>query len=104
MASSLAPFADIQARINAGALQRLANATATWNGGAAFGVIFERQQVVGMGGETAGYATTVTLDLANTPGIKQNDTALVINGAAYKVVSDVEPDESNWATLQLRKV
>ena len=39
---SLAPFAALESRLNGAVQKRLANATAVYNGGAPFGVLFDR--------------------------------------------------------------
>ena len=47
MLASTAPFAAVDALINQGVSQTLANATASWQGGPSFGVIFNRAPLDG---------------------------------------------------------
>src|SRR5438067_13730490 len=91
---SLTPFADVQAMIDGGVEQALANATATWQGGAPFGVIFERG-VVEAAQEVIGYGPRVSLPAARVVGIVQGAT-LTVGGTAYIVAGVPEPDEGGW--------
>lgn len=92
----------VEQSINAAAIAMLANATAIYQGGTPFGVIFDRapQESLDLIG---GYAPTCGLEVASAPGIEQ-DSVLHIDGVAYSVAGPVEPDSSGWATLQLRAV
>ena len=98
---NLAPFAAVEQMVNAGVLGTLANATATFNGGEPFGVIFDLlpadfDQLAEARGPQAAF------DLAKAPGLAYGST-LVIDGATYTVTGGLEPDASGWATVQLRK-
>ena len=100
---SIAPFAGVEQLINAGVSMTLANASATWQGGAAFGVIFDSTE----GGRFISDAPitaqrcTVSLCVANCPGITEGVDGLVINAAAWRVASAVVPDTSGWATFSV---
>lgn len=98
---SLAPFADVEALINRGVSAMLPNAVATVAGGEPFGVIFDRTPVEPLG-LMASYAPKASFELARAPGLVQT-SVLHIDGAAYTVVSDVQPDSSGWVTLELRE-
>jgi hypothetical protein len=97
---TLAPFAALQARANRAVLSRLANATATYLGGQPFGVLFERTPAEPFGEVVEASARTCSLDEAMVPGIEQG-SVLVIDGAAYRVSSGAEPDETGWLQLQV---
>lgn len=95
-------FAALQARLNDAVGRHLSDASAVWQGGEPFDVVFQREGVAALG-EVEGYMPTVSFDIANTPGIEQG-SELVVNGVAYTVAADVEPDESGWLDqLRLRK-
>ena len=100
--TATAPFAAVQASINAGCTQLLANALATFNGGEPFAVLFERVPVEVMG-EITGYAPRVSLEASYATGLAQG-AQLTISGTAYSVTGNVEPDESGWINdLELRE-
>lgn len=102
MSHNLAPFAAVNALINQGVSQHLANATCVFKGGQSFGVIFERAPKDALG-IVGGYAPSCSFCMANAPGVEQG-AQLVIDGQPFEVVCPVEPDASGWATLQLREV
>ena len=93
----LAP--DRHARIN-GAVERAhANATAVYNGGAPFGVLFDRSPADPFGtGAVDAAAYSVSFMAANAPGLAEGGE-LVINGTAYIVASGVQPDAGGWVSL-----
>lgn len=102
MAASLAPFAAVESRLNASVLRRLANATATWQGGQPFGVIFDRSQLEGfMGDAVTGVSRAVSLCVANAPGITEGSTALVLSGQPCEVTGPVVADASGWAVFPI---
>lgn len=95
----LAP--DRHARINGAVMRAHANATAVYNGGASFGVLFDRttSDPFGTGAvDSAGYSAAFVA--ANAPGLAEG-SELVINGAAYIVASGVQPDAGGWVTLSV---
>lgn len=94
------PFAALERRVNAAVERCLANAEATLNGGEPFPVLFDRAGVEELG--MASYAPRVSFDLSRAPGVVQT-SVLLIDGTAYTVVSDVQPDSSGWVTLELRE-
>lgn len=100
---ALAPFASLQSRVNRAVQQRLANATATYQGGEPFGVLFERASADPYGtGEVDASSYTAGFCIANAPGLQRGGT-LVIDGATYQVASDVTPDAGGWVSLTLFK-
>lgn len=94
----LAP--DRHARINGAVTRAHANATAVYNGGAPFGVLFDRAPADLLG--VATYAPECAFDIAHTPGLAQG-SVLVIDGAAFAVAGNPEPDGSGWVRVQLRE-
>ena len=102
MTQQLAPFADVEALINQGVAQMLSNATATWNGGAPFGVMLGREADTGFMPEVVTadrYA--VSMCVANAPGIAEGSTGLCVNGRPVRVSGAVIPDASGWATFPI---
>jgi len=104
MAHNLAPFAAVNALINQGVSQLLSNATATWQGsGHAFGVVFKRGVDEGyMPDAVTAVSHTVSMCVANAPGIAEGSTGLRINGQACTVMGTVVPDASGWATFSVQ--
>ena len=95
----LAP--DRHARINGAVTRAHANATATHNGGAPFGVLFDRAPADPFGnGAVDAVACTAAFCLANAPGLVEGGE-LVIDGTAYVVASGVQPDAGGWVTLSV---
>lgn len=103
MTQSLAPFAAVSTLINQGVSQLLSNATATWQGGGhAFGVVFKRGVEEGfMPGAVTGISHTISMCVANAPGIAEGSTGLRINGQLCTVTGAVVPDASGWATFSI---
>lgn len=100
--TATAPFAAVQASINAGCTQLLANELATFNGGEPFPVLFDRTAVEVLG-EVSAYAPRVSLESQYAPGLAAGGQ-LVIGGTTYTVTGNVEPDESGWINdLELRR-
>ncbi|MCW5648354.1 MAG: hypothetical protein KIS62_01275 [Ramlibacter sp.] len=100
--STSAPFAAIQAGINAGVGQLLANAIATWQGGEPFAVIFERAPMAVLG-EVMGAGPRLSVDAALLPGVAQG-SVISIDGTDFEIVGAIEPDESGWLNdLALRE-
>ena len=101
--ATLAPFAAAEALVNQGIAQHLANAVATFNGGEPFGVLFDRKAADPYGtGEVDATAYTASFCVANAPGLARGGQ-LSIDGAAYRVASDVQPDASGWVYIDLFK-
>ncbi len=95
----LSPFADIEDMLNRDTVGMLANATATWQGGEPFGVLFVRKPAGVFGGDAVDMAScTVGYCVANTPGMVAG-AELVIGGVAYKVTGQVQPDAGGWVDL-----
>ncbi len=93
-----APFAALESRLNSAVQRRLANATATHNGGAPFGVLFDRNPTEPFGGAASAAELVCAFDLASAPGLVEGGV-LVINGVAHVVASSVEPDASGWVSV-----
>lgn len=95
-----APFAAAMHMLNASVPAVLANATATYQGGTPFGVLFDRAPADLLG--VATYAPECAFDIAHTPGLAKG-SVLVIDGAAFAVAGNPEPDGSGWVRVQLRE-
>lgn len=93
------PFAQSVADLNAEVGGMLANATATHQGGAPFGVLFDRAAADLFGNGAVDAATcTAAFCLANAPGLVEGGE-LVIDGEPYIVASGVQPDAGGWVSL-----
>lgn len=103
MLRNLAPFAAVNALINQGISQLLSNATATWqSGGHAFGVVFKRGVDEGfMPDAVTAVSHTISMCVANAPGIAEGSTGLRINGQTCTVMGAVVADASGWATFSV---
>lgn len=97
---TIAPFAVLESRLNRTVQQRLANATATYQGGAPFGVLFDRSPADPYDGAVDAVTTSVAYCVANTPGI-QNGSELVIDGVPHIVTGQVQPDAGGWLVLSV---
>lgn len=98
---SLAPFAALESRLNGAVQKHIANATAVHNGGAPFGVLFDRSPADPFGtGAVDSARHDVSFVAANAPGLAEGGT-LVIDGAAYIVATSVQPDAGGWVTLSV---
>lgn len=102
MLASTAPFAQVDALINQGVSQTLANATASWQGGQSFGVIFNRAPVEGfLGDSITAERQTVAMCIANAPGIAEGSTGLLIGGQPCQITGPVVADASGWVTFPI---
>ena len=102
MLASTAPFAAVDALINQGVSQTLANATASWQGGSSFGVIFNRAPLDGyLDHAVTTDRQTVAMCVANAPGITEGSTSLLIGGQPCQVTGPVVADASGWATFPI---
>lgn len=100
MLASTAPFAAVDALINQGVSQTLANATASWQGGPSFGVIFNRAPLDGyLDHAVTTDRQTVAMCVANAPGIAEGSTGLLIGGQPCQITGPVVADASGWATF-----
>lgn len=79
----------------------LANATAVHNGGAPFGVLFDRSPADPFGtGAVDSARHDVSFVAANAPGLAEG-SELAINSIAYIVATSVQPDAGGWVTLSV---
>ena len=102
MLASTAPFAAVDALINQGVSQTLANATASWQGGSSFGVIFNRAPLDGyLDHAVTTDRQTVAMCVANAPGIAEGSTSLLIGGQPCQITGPVVADASGWATFPI---
>lgn len=93
-------FAFRLQRMNRSVERSLANATATWNGGAAFGVLLDRERVDGFLDEAVtAERQVVSLCVANTPGIAEGSVALKVDGRICRISGPVLPDAGGWASF-----
>ena len=98
---NLAPFAAAQSRLGAAVQRRLSNAIATWQGGSRFGVLFDRDDEDYMPETVSAERLTVSMCVANAPGIAEGNSGLVVDGKPYIVSSPVIPDAGGWATFSV---
>ena len=102
MLASTAPFAAVDALINQGVSQTLANATASWQGGTSFGVIFNRAPLDGyLDHAVTTDRQTVAMCVANAPGIAEGSTSLLIGGQPCQITGPVVADASGWAVFPI---
>lgn len=95
----LAP--DRHDRINGAVTRAHANATAVYNGGTPFGVLFDRSPADPFGtGAVDSARHDVSFVAANAPGLAEG-SELAINGIAYIVATSVQPDAGGWVTLSV---
>src|SRR3990167_9548760 len=98
-----APFAALEARVNQSVFERLANAEASLNGGAAVRGIFDNgyaQTSVGIAG-MATLSPSFTLATSDVPASPAG-ASLVVNGATYTVVEH-QPDGTGVSVLHLER-
>lgn len=97
----LNPFAAHEARVNRAVESRLANAVATYQGGQAFGIVFDRDRSGVFDANTVDMASlTAGFYLANTPGLAAG-SELVIDGVVHKVSGQVQPDAGGWVNVSV---
>lgn len=102
MLPSQAPFAAVQALLNQGVGQLLSNASGAWHGGPPFALLWDTQQQ-----DDGGYLTdaativthTVSLCVANCPGIAEGSTGLTVGGKTCRITAPVVPDAGGWASF-----
>lgn len=98
---SLAPFAALESRLNGAVQKHIANATAVYNGGAPFGVLFDRTPADPFGtGAVDSARYDVAFVAANAPGLAEG-SEMTINGTAYIVATGVQADAGGWVTLSV---
>lgn len=99
-ARPLNPFASLEQSINEGVISMLANACGTWCEGQPFGVVFDLALDEGfMEGVVTGVRHTVSMCVANAPGIAEGSVGLSVDGIPYLVIGPVVPDSGGWATF-----
>lgn len=96
-----APFAAAMHMLNASVPAVLSNATAVYQGGAPFGVLFDRSPADPFGtGAVDSARHDVSFVAANAPGLAEGGE-LAINGTAYIVATGVQADAGGWVTLSV---
>ena len=95
-----APFASAMHMLNASVPAVLANATATYQGGAPFGVLFDRTASAPFGQAVDVAALELGYCVANTPGVREG-SELVIDGVVHVVTGQVQPDAGGWVNLSV---
>jgi hypothetical protein len=95
-----APFAALEARVNAVALAKLANVTATWNGTTAVDGIFDDAYVSPLDVTAAAAPRFVCLESA-VPGVAFAQT-LLVSATAYRIVG-IRPDGRGIVELKLER-
>ena len=98
---SLSPFAAMEARVNNAVQLRLANATAVYQGGDPFGVIFDRDATDPFGAAVDVAAVTVAYCVANTPGVRDGSELVIDGWGVHVVTGQVQPDAGGWVVLSV---
>ena len=88
-------------RANAAVLRHLANASASWQGGTEFGVLLDVEAGDGFSEAVTAVRRSVSLCVANAPGIAEGSMALVLAGQPCEVTGPVVADASGWATFPI---
>ena len=99
--TALDPFKKAHDRANAAVLRHLANARAAWMDGAEFGVILDAEVGDGFSEVVTADLHTLSMCVANAPGIAEGSAELVLNGRPCRVTGAVVPDASGWATFPI---
>lgn len=95
-----APFAALEARINAVTLAKLANVTATWNATTAVDGVFDAAYVSPLD-VTASAAPVFRCLAADVPGVAYGDD-LTVSAQAYRIVG-IRPDGQGFVELKLEQ-
>ena len=95
---AVAPFAQAMADLGTEVESMLANATATYQGGEPFGVLFDRAASDPFGQAVDVAALSVGYCVLNTPGVREG-SELTIDGVVHKVTGPVQPDAGGWVNL-----
>lgn len=96
-------FADAETRAAASVMGRMANATASFNGGAAASVIFDEAYAMAAAG-SLGLASTspaITIFTSDLPASPEG-TPVVVRGVSY-TVAEHRPDGAGLSVLLLEK-
>lgn len=93
-------FAQLEGRVNAACGLHLANASAVYQGGAPFGVLFDRMPDDPFGGAVDATTRQVSCEAALVLGIKAGHE-LIIDGATYTVTGKVQPDSTGWLIISV---
>jgi len=94
-----APFAAIEARINAAVVTHLANATADFGGGVVVDGIYDADYGDPLG-LVAGATKVLMIQSASVPGAAVGQS-VTIGGTSYSIAS-VEPDGTGITRLRLK--
>lgn len=95
------PFKRAHDRANAAVLRHLANASGSWLGGDAFGVIWDTEGGDGFSEAVTAVHHTISMNVAVAAGISEGSTELTVNGHPCRVTGPVVPDASGWATFPI---
>ena len=75
---------------------------ASWQAGPSFGVIFNREPLDGyLEHAVATDRQTVTMCIAQAPGIVEGSTGLLIGGQPCQITGPVVADVSGWVTFPI---
>lgn len=96
-----APFAALEARLNAAAIAQLSNAVATI-GAASVSGVFDSAYGESLNGMVAGFVPAFTCASADVAGVAKN-TAVSVNGVSY-LVEEINPDGTGITVLKLEAV
>lgn len=101
MATSLSPFAALEAGLNAAVERHLANVEVVFAGGEAFGAVLTREAADPFGGATVDAAALLLgFVAARAPGLVEG-SELLIGGVAHVVSGSVQPDASGWLNVSV---
>lgn len=97
----ISPGTDRASRVRGAVERHLSNASASWQGGSAFGVIFSRKPGVFIDEAASIASLHVSMCVSNAPGITEGSLDLVIDGQPCQVTGPVTADASGWATFPI---
>ena len=97
----ISPGADRALRVRGAVERHLSNASATWQGGQMFGLLFSRKPGVFIDEAASIESLQISMCVANAPGITEGSLGLVIDGQPCQVSGAVTPDASGWATFPI---
>lgn len=97
---SVAPFAQLEARLNSAIERRLANVEVVHAGGEPFGAVLDRAASDPFGGAVDATQLTLGLNAARVPGLVEG-ADLLVAGVLHTVTGPVQPDAFGWLSLRI---
>lgn len=102
MTHNLAPFAAVNALINQGVQQSLADAICSVDGGRPFAALYHCKPTQALD-IYSGNAPTLSFALDCAPSVGQGSVVVVQSVGRFEVTQPVEHDATGWVTLELRE-